>query len=305
MEIPEDPNVDLRKLIYSLVEHLEGEKSASTSTRARAPQGRDSISDSESDSSSRRRWKKERSRSRSFHKRRRQATQSRCQSRGSHSPRQKRATNQSPHGKDRQPKNWADRMSDDEQEEMDFSKEVEWPDSDTEQQESKLVEVSEKTKKLLEEKCTQRVQDSVTFQTRGKYPLLKVVATKTPHLDSYLKTELSSTTKSDDKELAKIQTFMLNTLAPLTSILEADSEKVSYDEVIDATKAAVALIGNANAQISHLRRQKVISQVNKALMPIVEDDSNFQDSAPSLFGTEFAKKCKDLVDQVKAMRGSP
>ena len=37
-------------------------------------------------------------------------------------------------------------------------------------------------------------------------------------------------------------------------------------------------------------------------MPIVEDDSNFQDSAPALFGTEFAKKSKDLVDQVKAMR---
>ena len=94
---------------------------------------------------------------------------------------------------------------------------------------------------------------------------------------------------------------MLDTLAPLTSILEADSE-VSYDEVIDTTKAAVALIGNANAKLSHLRRQKVISQVNKALMPIVEDDSNFQDSAPALFGTEFAKKSKDLVDQVKAMR---
>ena len=67
-------------------------------------------------------------------------------------------------------------------------------------------------------------------------------------LDSYLKTELSSATKSDDKELAKIQTFMLDELAPLTSILEADSEKVSYDEVIDATKAVVALIGNCQRQ---------------------------------------------------------
>ena len=37
-------------------------------------------------------------------------------------------------------------------------------------------------------------------------------------------------------------------------------------------------------------------------MPIVEDDSNCQYSAPALFGTEFAKKSKDLVGQVKAMR---
>ena len=42
---------------------------------------------------------------------------------------------------------------------------------------------------------------------------------------SHLKTELSNTTKSDDKELAKIQTFMLDALAPLTLILEADSER--------------------------------------------------------------------------------
>lgn len=46
---------------------------------------------------------------------------------------------------------------------------------------------------------------------------------------------------------------MLNALAPLTSILEADSEKVSYDEVIDVTMATVALIGNANAKISYFR----------------------------------------------------
>ena len=93
---------------------------------------------------------------------------------------------------------------------------------------------------------------------------------------------------------------MLNALAPLILILEADSEKVSY-EVIDVTKATVALIGNANAKISYLRWQKVISQVNKALMPIVEDDYNLQDSAPALFGTAFAKKSKDWVDQVAAM----
>ena len=36
-------------------------------------------------------------------------------------------------------------------------------------------------------------------------------------------------------------------------------------------------------------------------MPIVEDDYNLQDSAPVLFGTVFAKKSKDWVDQVTAM----
>ena len=101
----------------------------------------------------------ERSWSRSLHKCHRRAPRSRSWSRASHSPRRKWATNQSHRGKDRQPKSWADRISNDEQEEMDFSN-VEWSNSDTEQQESKLVEV----------KCTRRVQNSVRLQTRGKYP---------------------------------------------------------------------------------------------------------------------------------------
>ena len=84
-----------------------------------------------------------------------------------------------------------------------------------------------------------------------------------PHLDSYLKTELSSATKSDDKELAKIQTFMLDALAPLTLILEADSEKVSYDKVIDATNAAVA-----NWQCQNFPPEATKGQVKAMWVPL-------------------------------------
>jgi len=41
--------------------------------------------------------------------------------------------------------------------------------------------------------------------------------------------------------------------------------------------------------------------MNKALLPLVEVDSNFRKVSPSLFGLEFAQKSKELVDQVKAM----
>ena len=42
--------------------------------------------------------------------------------------------------------------------------------------------------------------------------------------------------------------------------------------------------------MSHLRRERVVSDLNDALLPIVGDDSNFKKAAPLLFGTEFAKK---------------
>ena len=52
---------------------------------------------------------------------------------------------------------WADRMSDDEDAPMDYS-EVIFSDSEAEDQPNyNMVEVSEKTKKFLQEKCTQRV----------------------------------------------------------------------------------------------------------------------------------------------------
>ena len=56
------------------------------------------------------------------------------------------------------------------------------------------------------------------------------------------------------------------------------------------------LIGNASSNISHIRREKVVSALNKALLPITADDSNFKEAAPALFGKDFAKQSKDLVD---------
>ena len=123
-------------------------------------------------------------------------------------------------------------------------------------------------------------------------------------VDSYLKPEISQQGKAVDKDLAKIQTFVLDSLAPLSHLMELDAQghKINHSEAIGAAQTAIELIGNANAKISHLRRTKVISQLNKSLLPLVEEDSNFGEVAPSLFGPEFARKSKEHVEQVKAMR---
>ena len=93
-------------------------------------------------------------------------------------------------------------------------------------------------------------------------------------------------------------------MGPLTAIMEANPEDLSYQTVVEATTAAVSLIGNATAKISYWGRKKATNAINKSLLLLVEEDSNFKDSPPLLFGTEFAKKCKELVGQVKAMQSS-
>ena len=54
----------------------------------------------------------------------------------------------------------------------------------------------------------------------------------------------------------------------------------------------------------YLRRERIVGAMNKALLPIVGDNDNFKEAAPLLFGTEFAKKTKEMVEQVKAMRSA-
>ena len=50
--------------------------------------------------------------------------------------------------------------------------------------------------------------------------------------------------------------------------------------------------------MSHLRREGVVCDLNEALLPIVGDDANFKEAAPLLFGTEFAKKGKEMVKAI-------
>ena len=81
---------------------------------------------------------------------------------------------------------------------------------------------------------------------------------------------------------------------------------MSPDEVRDTTLAAVELIGNANARISHRRRarERIVTCINKALLPLARDDEHFAEAAPHLFGNDFARHLKEFLDQVKAIRST-
>ena len=286
-------NSDIGKALQKLSDKfnsLEREVASMKSTKA-AETAVHSEDDSDVSHHSRRQWAKEKRK------------QSRSHGRDSCSPPRQR------HKQSKARQTWADRMSADE-DEMDYGREQTWQDSDDESHsQSKLVSVSEKTKSLLAEKCSRRVINTAHLEVRKPYPLPKVVQTKTPQLDSFMKEELSSTAKAEDKELAKIQTFVLDALAPLTAVLEASganegANELSIDEVVNATTAAVALIGNASANITHLRCKKAIHSFNKELASLVSDDKEFKEAAPALFGTEFPKRAKERTEQVKAMRSS-
>ena len=197
---------------------------------------------------------------------------------------------------------WCDR---DPAELVDYSAQIHFSEEEdgTDESAESLVEVSEEMAKMLTESCTRCVTNESRKRTRNKYPLPKVPATRTPRLDHFMRTETPQNVKSLDRDLARIQTFVLDAIAPLTAISE-NLGKFSGEDVEQATTSAIKLIGNASTRISRLRREKVVSSINKSLMPLVQEDEPYANSAPELFGADFAKKSKEFLDQVTALRSS-
>ena len=85
------------------------------------------------------------------------------------------------------------------------------------------------------------------MQSCYKFP--KVDATRTPRDDHIMKTLAPQAVKIADRELAHIQSFMLDSLAPVSAMLE-NSEKMYAEDIREASSAATELIGNANAKMS-------------------------------------------------------
>lgn len=74
--------------------------------------------------------------------------------------------------------------------------------------------------------------------------------------------------KAADKELAKLQIFVLDSLAPLTTLL-VYSNGMLVEKVKKASSTTVELLRSANARISCLRREKLVTSINMNLAPLV------------------------------------
>ena len=248
------------------------------------------------------RFRGDRARSRSRHRgRRRTRSRSRSRSRQTRArsrSRDHRARSRSRSGhrnRSRSPWLWADRSLD---EAVDYEADPQFSD---EEDEGQLAEVSERTHKLLTTTCTRGMSLDTRKRTRGKYKLPHVEATRTPKVDHVMRALATPAAKSSDREFSKIQTFMLDSLAPL-SCLTDHADKMSVEDIREASSAAASLIGNANVQMSKMRREKYVASFNRELVPLVKENGNFATVAPNLFGPDFSKRATDHLVQVSRLR---
>ena len=79
-----------------------------------------------------------------------------------------------------------------------------------------------------------------------------MAAIRTLQLDSFIKPEISQAVKTVDKELARLQTFVLDALAPLTSLLESDAkgESITHSQALDATIDNIRILWIGNTHIN-------------------------------------------------------
>jgi len=92
-----------------------------------------------------------------------------------------------------------------------------------------------------------KLEKADRINTRNAYPLPKVQATKTAALDTYVKLEVGQNVKAPDRELELIQSAVLDSKTPSLPFLKL-IPKVTHKESVDAAKAAIELVGNANAK---------------------------------------------------------
>ena len=67
-------------------------------------------------------------------------------------------------------------------------------------------------------------------------------------------------------------------------------EAPSPSDIKEASPAAAEILGNASGRISCLKREKIVGDVNKALLRLAMEDDNFRDALPSLFGNKLARR---------------
>ena len=112
---------------------------------------------------------------------------------------------------------WADVPVD---EVPDYSAPLVWED-DVEEATQPLRQVSENTAKALKTAFSRPLANQARLQARKPYSFPNVEATKCPKLDSAAKQLLSKEQKQSDGALAKLQTLVLDAVAPLVHLVNS------------------------------------------------------------------------------------
>jgi len=129
--------------------------------------------------------------------------------------------------------------------------------------------------------------------------------TTPPHLDKMIAGECSKSTKATDNLFSDIQAHFLDTVGPLTGIIEAinSGTELAIEDVETSVKAALSFLGNASHRCTSIQRQGVLQDYNKDLESYAaESDELFSSAAKTLLGPAFPEKAANHLCQMQTLR---
>ena len=135
------------------------------------------------------------------------------------------------------------------------------------------------------------------------HPLPLMDCLKPPKLDASMARLVRGDVVARDRVLSRFQHFTLDAAAPIIGILDqlASGESVDHDVLQTGLSNALKLLGNTHAHFSVERKQNVLKSLNPDLLHLASEDL-FDEAAPNLFGSGFAKVTKERSDAMSALR---
>ena len=172
---------------------------------------------------------------------------------------------------------------------------------------SSSAKLSESSKSAVAFSFTKPLINEERKRLRKMFPTPDLPETKCPRLDSVFKsTAVKKEAKDMDGEFARLQTFIHDPAAPMLAMLkdiEQDGEELSTEQFKAALTTAIQLLGNASAQVSRLRRRKILKAINPEIQDLADEDI-FSEAAPYLFGKDFEPKMKNRAESLKLLSAS-
>ena len=142
-----------------------------------------------------------------------------------------------------------------------------------------------------------------TWETKFKVP--ESDATRCPKLDTIIEGVVRKDSLDEDRELSRLQNFMLDTAGPLVAAFEElGKDEPDPNRVSAAIQQALLFLGNASAHFSQIRRTKILKRLNPKVQSLAKD-MDFSQSAPYLFGQgiEQNRRSRSVWMQSACSRG--
>ena len=127
-----------------------------------------------------------------------------------------------------------------------------------------------------------------------KFRIPECDAVRYPKLDTIVEGDLKKDALDKDRELSRLQNFVLDTAGLLVSTFEElGKEEPDPDHVAATIQQALLFLGNANAHFSQVHLVKILKWLNPEVQSLAKD-ADFSQSAPYLLDRVLNAKSRSM-----------